>query len=93
MRETTCKLEFKCVYSGMPRIASLLMTSLCRRGSWNVESCYLSQSSSYSPVLGKIALSEWPLITYYRITLNTDTIQLSELMDFFVYCMYIEHKI
>lgn len=31
----------------------------------------------------KFALSEWPLITYYRITLNTDTIQLCEIMDFF----------
>lgn len=41
---STNKLEFKCVYSRVPRVFSLSMISLWRR-SWNIELCYVSQSS------------------------------------------------
>lgn len=81
MREATGKV--KCVCSRAPWAVSLLIAY----AGGNPEPYYVSQSGQYSPVLSKTC-TEWPLSPCYQITLNTDSMQLSDMMGFCVLYVY-----
>lgn len=67
MRDTTNKLDFKCVYSRVPS-----PYQQAYGGDLGILNCVTYHSPSNAVLFyAKSCLSVWPFITYYRITLTT----------------------